>query len=82
MLWRPLKWWLSQIQLLMPPDGFQGSPNVFRTTWLEAAVDFEASTGYSLSMAPGAPLAWDPLDSSELDPVVELVFSALRGERA
>ena len=31
---------------------------------------------------PGAPQAWDPLDSSELDPVVELVLSALRGERA
>ena len=64
----PLGWWLSL-------------PVKDRDGWAGHCVQSRADTRLDHEI-PGAPLAWDPLDSSELDPVVELVLFALRGERA
>ena len=64
----PLGWWLS-----LPVEERNG--------WAGRCIQARGDIRLDHEI-PGAPLAWDPLDSSELDPVVELVFSALRGERA
>ena len=64
----PLGWWLS-----LPEEERNGWAGRCIQARGDARLDHEI---------PGAPQAWDPLDSSELDPVVELVLSALRGERA
>jgi hypothetical protein len=64
----PLGWWLSL-------------PVAERDGWAGRCIQARGDTRLDHEI-PGAPLAWDPLDSSELDPVVELVLFALRGERA
>ena len=64
----PLGWWLS-----LPVEERNG--------WAGRCIQARGDIRLDHEI-PGAPLACDPLDSSELDPVVELVFSALRGERA
>lgn len=64
----PLGWWLSL-------------PAKERDGWAGRCVQARGDTRLDHEI-PGAPVAWDPLDSSELDPVVELLLSALPGERA
>ena len=64
----PLGWWLS-----LPVEERNG--------WAGRCIQARGDIRLDHEI-PGAPLAWDPLDSSELDPVVELVLFALRGERA
>ncbi len=54
-LWRPVRWWLLRIRVLLPPEDYRGPVNAYRTTWAEMVPDFELATGYSLTRVQGSP---------------------------
>ena len=46
-LWEPVRWWLTQVRLVDTPADASNDLIIthWRTTWAEAALDFELATG-------------------------------------